>query len=94
MNIGRLLIIAVLFFLIYRLLKGWRSPDSTRGRTAPYPGGKKRTEATSEELVQDPQCGVFFPKSEGIASMMDGTLLFFCSVECRDKYIDEHRRNR
>ncbi len=87
MSFLRLLIIVALFYLIFKVLRGWTTPGP--GRTGveagrrPAPPGKART----EDLVKDPLCGVYFPRSEGLAYMVDGRVLYFCSVECRDKFL-------
>ncbi|MBU2548422.1 MAG: hypothetical protein KKB20_08445 [Proteobacteria bacterium] len=84
----RWFLIVALFYLIYRVLRGMifaaRPPVS--GPTRPEPG-RVDTERT-EDLVRDPQCGVYFPRSEGLASMVDGQVLYFCSQGCRDRYLE------
>lgn len=93
MSFLRWVIIAALFYLIYRVVKGLGKPG--RPMTPPRrdneagPPGASRT----EDLVQDPQCGVFIPRSEGVASVVDGQVLYFCSTGCRDKFLETRRRN-
>lgn len=38
-------------------------------------------------MIQDPFCEVYFPKREGVHLNAEGSDLYFCSPECRDKFI-------
>jgi YHS domain-containing protein len=38
-------------------------------------------------MIADPVCGVYFPKRSGVPLVEDGKTLYFCSTECRDKYV-------
>jgi len=38
------------------------------------------------ELKQDPVCGTFVPTATSVKQTINGELLHFCSVACRDKY--------
>jgi hypothetical protein len=82
----RLLAIIAACYLIYRWLVGSkrkkRPPEA--GRTGP--GG-----AIEEEMVQDPFCGAYFPKSQGFPAKVDGRRLLFCSQRCRDKYLERYQ---
>ncbi len=46
-----------------------------------------------EEMVQDPQCGVYIPKSRALLANRRGKQLFFCSEECKKKYLSSDREN-
>jgi YHS domain-containing protein len=39
-------------------------------------------------VVKDPYCEVYFPKRKGIQLKVKGEDLYFCSPECRDKFIE------
>jgi YHS domain-containing protein len=39
-------------------------------------------------MVKDPYCEVYFPKRKGIQLKVKGEDLYFCSPECRDKFIE------
>lgn len=64
---SRLLFIAAVFGLVYWLLKSYRRQDT--GTDSPRP--------TVEDMVRCAECGVHFPRSEGI--MAGGK--FYCSQE-------------
>ena len=38
------------------------------------------------ELKQDPVCGTFIPTSSSVKKSVNGELVHFCSVACRDKF--------
>jgi len=42
-------------------------------------------------MVKDPYCNVYFPKRDGIHLRFKGDDLFFCSDECRDKFLTERK---
>jgi len=47
---------------------------------------------TSRQLVRDPVCGVHVAEERAIPLRVEGELLHFCSVKCRDQYAGrEHR---
>jgi uncharacterized protein len=52
---------------------------------------KSRPGAGGEEMVRDPNCGVYLPRSSAISLQSRGEHLYFCSEECRKAYIDRVR---
>lgn len=38
------------------------------------------------ELRKDPVCGTFVPMQSSLKRTVNGETLYFCSVECRDRY--------
>ncbi len=44
--------------------------------------------AEGEEMVQDPECGVYLPKSSAVSTGRSGRKRYFCSVECKNKFFD------
>ncbi len=83
----RLLIIVALVYLLYRVFTRWmlgRSPLS--GRTV----DRRDAGAIDDVMVKDPQCEVYFPKRKAVQARIDGRDLFFCSIECRDRFLENH----
>lgn len=78
--IVRLLIWALLGFLLYTIYQAVRRALSAPKRPAP--------EKTSrgEEMVKDPQCGTYLPKSDACPVEINGRTLYFCSAECRSAF--------
>jgi hypothetical protein len=42
-------------------------------------------------MIKDPQCHVYFPKRDAVRVTTGDQELFFCSTDCRDKYLLENR---
>jgi len=75
----RLLILALLFYIGWRAIRGWF--------------GKKRPEtATNDDsdpqdvLVEDPVCHVLIPKHQALRLRRDGVTYYFCSEQCCDQF--------
>jgi hypothetical protein len=67
--------------LLLRLL--WRAI----GRLFVPPGAARRPpgSGTAEDLVRDPVCGTFVPRSRAVGALVAGREERFCSVACRDR---------
>jgi uncharacterized protein len=78
----RLLIWGILGLLVYRALKSWFAGSGQRQvRTTRHP--PKRVD---DVMVQDPQCGVYFARKDGVPLTMNGQEILFCSDKCRDLF--------
>jgi uncharacterized protein len=79
----RLLILAFLAYVLYRLLKGV------------FASGQKikRDESGGaiDEMVKDPSCQTYIPLRDSIRRVIGGGEYFFCSKECADKFEKEKR---
>jgi len=82
----RLLIFLGLLYLGYRSVKSWMN-TVTSSKVATY---NNPAAEIDDIMVKDPFCEVYFPKRNGIQIIFEGRELFFCSIECRDKYINLH----
>lgn len=76
----RTLVFLALLYLAWRTL---RSKFPTLASSTP----PKARESESSEMVQDPHCKVFFPKTEGVLLNDSGTERYFCSEACRDAFL-------
>ena len=59
----------------------------------PPPARKVRQQSAGQIddiMVKDPHCETYFPKRDGIHLKFEEEDLYFCSTDCRDKYIEEH----
>ncbi|MDR2947304.1 MAG: hypothetical protein LBV79_11250 [Candidatus Adiutrix sp.] len=72
----RFFIIALLFWLIIWLVRGY---------------GTGREEPETQELVRDAATGVYFPKKEALTVVRGGETLYFQNVENRDRYLTMNR---
>jgi YHS domain-containing protein len=47
------------------------------------------SDAVSQKLVRDPVCGMHVAPSLALTVTQGGETVYFCSPECRDKYINQ-----
>ena len=74
----RIIFLAVLAYILYRLVKSIFSARTKIDRRKP--GG------VIDEMVQDPFCGTYIPRRESVRRVIEGQEHLFCSDECADKY--------
>ncbi len=77
----RLLILAFLFYLLYRLLRGWMAPRKKFQRND--------SSGAIDEMVQDPFCKTYVPKREAKRKVIKGKEFLFCSEKCAESFEKE-----
>ncbi|MDD5758354.1 MAG: YHS domain-containing protein [Desulfobulbaceae bacterium] len=82
----RLLILASLGYILYRLLFG-----RGQGRTNSGPSQAEGKRQVDDVLVEDPVCHLYIPQREAESLIISGTTHYFCSPECRKKFQSEKR---
>ena len=81
----RLLILIAIIYIVYKALKSWMLKNLSSGGSS----ASDRVPAEVDDvMVKDPYCEVYFPKRKGIQLKVKGEDLYFCSPECRDKFIE------
>ena len=80
----RLLIIIGIAYLAYRALKSWMLQNVSTEKTVTG----ETTGEIDDVMIKDPFCQVYFPKRNGVHLKADGEDLYFCSKECRDRFIE------
>jgi YHS domain-containing protein len=78
----RLLLLAILGFVAYSLFVMLVRQVTGKRPTAP----RKDKTARGEDMVKDPQCGTYLPRSDALTRQVKGETCYFCSEECRSKY--------
>jgi uncharacterized protein len=78
----RLIIFAILAYLLYRILRGIFGSGQKIKNTEK--GG------VIDEMVKDPLCNTYIPLRDAKRKVIDGKEYFFCSDECANKF---HREN-
>jgi YHS domain-containing protein len=48
--------------------------------------------AVNQKLVRDPICGMHIAEGLALPLKQDGAMLYFCSAECRDKYLNGNQK--
>ncbi len=81
----RILILAVLFYILYRLLFGGR-------KKAPAPQPEPPEIQAQDTLAEDPICHTYVPQSQSLSLDKDGKTYYFCSKECLDTFTDQQER--
>ncbi len=81
----RLIIIAVLLYLLYRVVKNYLS----RGRNITH------HERTGEinDMVQDPVCKTFVRVKDAEKRSIGGHTYYFCSKECAERFEIQEKSN-
>jgi YHS domain-containing protein len=76
----RLLILLVLFYVVWRLLRRRfvkKRPDTISDSSDSGP---------LDVLVEDPVCHVLIPKNQALRLRRDGVTYYFCSEHCCDQF--------
>ncbi len=83
----RLILLAAIFYLIYQLVKFFQSLGEAVSGSA-NPASKVENKKI---MVKDEVCNTYIPEEEAIKECREGKTLYFCSEECRRKYLDSRR---
>jgi len=80
-----------LLYYIFRRITSTYYPPSDRGHYGHYQSSNEPSKPPPvlDELVKDPVCGVYCPKKEAISIKINGKTYYFCSKDCRDKFLDQ-----
>ena len=73
----------LLFLIVRSLLKGWI------GAARRTPAQRRPVDETprAAELKKDPVCGTYVSAASGFTRTVNGAMVWFCSKECRDRYL-------
>ncbi len=87
----RIIIIAILLYIAYRLIFGNKKVTSKKQKI-----DKSNTEqhAVNDVLVEDPVCHNLVPKQQAVTIELEGELKYFCSQECCDKFVGTKGENQ
>lgn len=77
----RFLILILLGYLIYRVLRGFHRMSGT-GQTA----RRGPEEGPIDEMVQDPVCKTYIPMREAEKRIIGGKTYYFCSKACSEEF--------
>jgi len=84
----RLIFYILVILGIYYLFKSlFKSPSSDKKKSnSPW--------QIEDELVKDPMCNIYVPKSKAIKAKINGQIHYFCSKECKKNYIKQLKGGR
>lgn len=80
----RLIILAILFYVLYRVVKGFFASTSKIE--------KGRAGGVIDEMVQDPFCKTYIPRREAKRRVIQGQEFLFCSESCADRFESERTK--
>jgi YHS domain-containing protein len=75
-------IVALVCYVLYRLFM------NDNKKKAEKEAETKKKKVDSGEMVKDPVCGTYVEKDSAITVRNGDQTLYFCSYECRKKYIE------
>src|SRR5271167_5055520 len=86
--------VALLRRVVGWMLRGGSSAPEGSVAGASAAEGRRETEAPggARRLVRDPVCGVHVAEVLAIPLREGGEIVHFCSVACRDKYVNSTQR--
>lgn len=85
----KLLIIVAVGYLLYRSVRSWMWPGGTSLKN----GSGKTAGKIDDVMIKDPYCKAYFPRRVAVHLNFRGSDLYFCSKDCRDKYIAQQSEN-
>ena len=80
--IFKVVLFVLVCYVLYRLFMN----DRKKSADQEVKEQKKRMDAG--EMVQDPICGTYVDKENAISVRNGDQVTYFCSYECRQKYLD------
>ena len=83
MNIIKVLVILLLLYVGYKVVMMFRREPSRSIKG--YRVDDKLS--AGEDLVQDPFCKTYVPKSQAYVKEIEGRQQYFCSQNCCEKYL-------
>ena len=78
--IVRALLWLIVGFIVYTVVQ-----SIMRSLQKPKSAPPEKT-ARGEDMVQDPQCKTYVPRSDALSCQVQGRTHYFCSEACRDQY--------
>jgi YHS domain-containing protein len=76
----RFIFILVLTYIVYLFIRIWRGLKRSQKRAAP-------PRSIRGVMVKDEICNTYIPREEALREVRDGREHFFCSEECRKKFL-------
>lgn len=82
----RLIFYAIVMYLIYVIIRLFQNP------------GKRRSDSSARGstqvrgvMVKDEVCSTYLPREDALREVRDGREYFFCSSECRQKFLERKK---
>jgi YHS domain-containing protein len=85
----RIAIIAILVYILYRLLVG---PRKKADDSVPHGYRGNRGGPIDDVLVKDPVCNTYIPQRQAVALVHEQQTYYFCSDTCRKTFLAEKEK--
>ena len=85
----RIIILAVAAYVFYRALKSWMFQAPGMSKSV----ANKNLGKIDDVMIKDPFCEAYFPKRNAVPLNIGGQTLYFCSAECKERYLEAHSEN-
>jgi len=83
----RIIIYALIAYVIYLAIKSYQSLKKSK-KAPQKPNSKPGI------MVKDEICNTYLPKEEAIKEIYKGKEYYFCSNECRQKFLDSKKKKQ
>jgi uncharacterized protein len=80
----RIVLYTLLAYIIYKFIRLYQ--NLSKKSRAP-----RQPKQISGVMVKDEVCNTYLPKEDAIKEIMEGKEYFFCSRDCRKKFLEEKK---
>lgn len=80
----RIIFYALLAYIVYKSIRLFQNL-SQKSHSPP------KSKQTSGLMVKDPICNTYLPQEDAMKEIMEGKEYFFCSKECRQKFLESKK---
>lgn len=81
----RLFVFIILFYLLYKIINVFKQSRFIKNENYQF----KSSSIGAEDLVKDPVCNKYIPRSQAYKREILGKDYYFCSKQCSDRFILE-----
>ncbi len=89
--IFRLILLIIIFFFVKKLFLSLFRIGQKTSQRVPRDSGQARTMIKTDQIEKDPVCGMFVAREAAVVLETDKDAYYFCSEECRDKFLKESK---
>jgi YHS domain-containing protein len=82
----RILIIAILIYIAFLVLRSGRKKNNRAKKIKP---DFTRPHSATDVLVEDPVCKSLVPKGQAVILQYEDSMVYFCSDDCCKKFMEE-----
>jgi YHS domain-containing protein len=88
MTFFRFILVCILIFFLFRFLKSLFPLRPSADSRIIF----RNENAAVNEMVQDPQCGIYVAKKDAYPNRVGTEMLYFCSEECFRRYLTNNSK--